>query len=117
RHSKSNPGLPGYLERRAAKIAKRTADREAIARGILSGALKWSDVDEETVNMVTLQDDVAQMGVGSILTRRPERLGRSDAAVPIERKLWTGELNCLERGEPLKEWRYDHEALPVKAEY
>jgi 5,5'-dehydrodivanillate O-demethylase len=53
---------------------------------------------------VTIQDHVAQQGQGVIADRDRERLGRSDVAVILLRKLWARELQALAEGRPLKEW-------------
>jgi 5,5'-dehydrodivanillate O-demethylase len=117
RQPADSPVTPRYQARRAAKWAKHDLDREAIARAILAGKMRIEDVDKERVNIIFLQDDVAQMGVGRISERPPEHLGRSDSAVTVQRRLWVRELTKFARGEPLTQWRHDNEALPVKAEF
>jgi 5,5'-dehydrodivanillate O-demethylase len=112
-----SPVTEGYLKRRLAKLARQDLDREQIARDILAGRMTWSEVDPQRVNMVFLQDDVAQMGVGSVTGRPAEHLGRGDAALILQRRIWVRELTRLGRGEPLTEWRYDPDLLPVTAEY
>ena len=107
----------GYLERRAARWAKRDIDREQLARDLLSGRKRYDDVDRDRVNMVFLQDDIAQMGVGLPSERPPERFGRADAAVVLQRRLWIRELKRLSRGEALTDWRYDPDQVPVHATY
>jgi len=67
--------------------------------------------------MVFLQDDLTQMGVGMPSERPPERLGRADAVVVLQRRLWIRVLKKLSRGEPLKEWRYDPALVPARAVY
>ena len=114
---RQSPVTPGYLERREAKIARQDLDREAIARAILDGRMSWSEVDPKRVNMVFLQDDVAQMGVGPITERPPERLGRGDASLILQRRIWVRELTKFAKDEALTTWQYDPEALPVTAEY
>jgi hypothetical protein len=49
--------------------------------------------------------------------RPQEHLGRADAAVVLQRRLWIRELKKLRRGEPLKAWRYDPELVPARAIY
>ncbi len=108
---------PRYQQRRAAKRARQDLDREAIARAVLAGTMRLADVDPERVNMIFLQDDVAQMGVGPVATRPQEHLGRSDAAVTLQRRLWVRELSRMVNGEALTHWRHDPETLAVKAEF
>ena len=116
--SKRVPGVTeGYLERRAARWAKRDVDREQLARDILAGRKRYDEVDPERVNLVFLQDDLSQMGVGMPSERPQEHLGRADAAVVLQRRLWIRELKKLRRGEPLKAWRYDPELVPARAIY
>jgi 5,5'-dehydrodivanillate O-demethylase len=55
---------------------------------------------------VNLQDFVAQAGQGVIADRERERLGRSDKAVILLRKIWERELRALADGRPLKQWRW-----------
>jgi 5,5'-dehydrodivanillate O-demethylase len=116
-HNKSDPATAGYLERRLAKRARQTEDREAIARAILDGRMSWTDVPVDRVNMLFLQDDVAQMGVGPVAERGEERLGRGDAGLILQRKLWVRELQRLARGQPLKAWHNDPAEIIVQAEY
>jgi 5,5'-dehydrodivanillate O-demethylase len=111
------PGTPGYQARRAERRARMTQDREPVARAILAGKQRLEDVDASHLGLIFLQDDVAQIGVGPVATRPPERLGRGDVGLILQRKIWTRELARLAAGQPLKNWRYDAEALPVRAEY
>jgi 5,5'-dehydrodivanillate O-demethylase len=108
---------PRYQQRRAEKRARQDLDREAIARKLLDGSMTWADVDPARVGVLFLQDDVAQMGVGPVATRQQEHLGRSDAALILQRKLWVRDLDRFARGEPQQDWRYDAAVLPVKAEF
>lgn len=117
RQPANSPVTARYQERRAAKRARQDLDREAIARAILAGEMRIEDVDKGRVNMIFLQDDVAQMGVGRVSERPLEHLGRSDSAVTVQRRLWVRELTKSARGEPLTVWRHDPATLPVKAEF
>jgi 5,5'-dehydrodivanillate O-demethylase len=106
-----------YAARRAEQWAREDLDRERIARAVLAGDLRLDDVDRSRVNMIFLQDDVAQMGVGSIGSRPPEHLGRGDTGVIMTRKIWLRELRKFAAGEPTKAWRYDPAKLPVHADF
>jgi 5,5'-dehydrodivanillate O-demethylase oxygenase subunit len=79
---------------------------------ILSGELRLRDVDPERVDLVRLQDDIAQIGQGRIADRDRERLGRGDVGVIAIRKLWRRELTALERGAPLTAWRRPPDIVP-----
>jgi 5,5'-dehydrodivanillate O-demethylase oxygenase subunit len=115
------PRVPGaterYLQRRAERFAGYDLDPEQVARDIMAGKLNYADVDPRRVWMVVLQDHLAQIGVGMPSERPTECLGRSDAAVLLQRRLWARELGKMVRGEPLKQWRYNADTLPVKATF
>jgi hypothetical protein len=77
---------------------------QAAAERILAGELRLADVDRAHVDLVRLQDDVAQVGQGRIADRERERLGRADTGVIAIRKLWLRELRALAEGRPLARW-------------
>ena len=54
--------------------------------------------------MVLDIDEVGQGGQGAIADRNNERLGRSDIAVILLRKIWQRELRALAEGKALKKW-------------
>ena len=64
---------------------------------ILSGRKSWQDVARHP-NIIRIQDGVAICGQGKIVDRARERLGTSDAAVILLRKLWQRELKSLAAG-------------------
>jgi 5,5'-dehydrodivanillate O-demethylase oxygenase subunit len=51
-----------------------------------------------------VQDIAVQAGQGPIADRSNERLGRSDLAIILWRKILERELRAMEEGRPLKEW-------------
>jgi len=67
---------------------------------ILSGRKSWEDVAKHP-NIIRIQDGVAICGQGKIEDRSRERLGRSDAAVVMLRRLWRRELGLLAAGKPV----------------
>ena len=75
--------------------------RIRICRGeieaILSGRKSWEDVANRP-NIIRIQDGVAICGQGKIEDRSRERLGTSDAAVIMLRRLWRRELGLLAAG-------------------
>jgi 5,5'-dehydrodivanillate O-demethylase len=89
-------------ERRRAAPALQPSSEE-LAAAVLAGELRSQDVPRRP-DSVTIQDHVAQQGQGVIADRDRERLGRSDVAVILLRKLWARELQALAEGRPLKEW-------------
>jgi len=79
---------------------------------ILSGELALSEVDAQRVDLVRLQDDIAQVGQGRIVDRDRERLGRGDVGVIAIRKLWHRELSALERNLPRTIWKRTADIVP-----
>lgn len=117
----STPNVPGkiegYLQRRAERFAGYDQDPVDIARKIVSGQMKYEDVDPKRVWLVVLQDNIVQTGVGRPSRRPPELLGRSDACVLRQRRVWLRELQKFADGKPLKQWRYDPAEVPVHSEF
>jgi 5,5'-dehydrodivanillate O-demethylase oxygenase subunit len=75
-----------------------TPVHEEIA-AILSGRKSWEDIANHP-NIVRIQDGVSICGQGKIEDRSRERLGRTDAAVVMLRRLWRRELELLATGQP-----------------
>ena len=90
-----------------------TAHQDACTM-ILSGQARIEDFDVNRVDVVRLQDDVAQLGQGVIVDRSRENLGRADVGVTAIRRLWRRELNNLASGLPLKTWKKTS-AIKVRA--
>jgi 5,5'-dehydrodivanillate O-demethylase len=86
-----------------------SGDPEDVRLGqeILAGRRRLS-VDDigAYAKRVNVQDFVAQAGQGVIADREHERLGRSDKAVILLRRIWERELRALAEGRPLKHWRW-----------
>jgi 5,5'-dehydrodivanillate O-demethylase len=102
-----------YLERRAARLARRTQDHVDLGERIIKGDLYLDEIDPESTDYLRLQDDVAQIGQGRIADMSREILGQGDKAVIALRKLWTRELQAMEDGKPLKQWQYDLAQLDI----
>jgi hypothetical protein len=66
------------------------------------------------IDLVRLQDDVAQLGQGVVVDRSQEHLGRADVGVTAVRRLWRRELANLASGRPLKAWKKS-EPIKVRA--
>ena len=71
-----------------------------------------ADIDKSKVDLVRLQDDVAQVGQGLITDREGERLGRADVGVIAIRRLWERELQAFSEGRPTKKWKRDASIVP-----
>ena len=69
-------------------------------------------MDPQRVDLVRLQDDIAQVGQGRVADRDRERLGRGDVGVIAIRKLWHRELTALERDAPLTAWQRSPDIVP-----
>ena len=72
---------------------------------ILTGRKRIEDLDAKRVDLVRLQDDVAQVGQGLFANRRAEHMGRADVGVAAIRRLWRRELANFAAHKPLKMWR------------
>lgn len=89
-------------EKRMARLAILSSAHE-LAAAVLAGKIRIQDI-EDRPDIVNIQDHVAQEGQGAIADRQHERLGRSDVAVILLRKIWQRELTAMAAGRPVKEW-------------
>jgi hypothetical protein len=85
---------------------------QRVADDILHGKIALRDVDTSRVDLVRLQDDIAQVGQGRIADRDAERPGRADTGVIAIRRLWTRELAVQADGRPLKQWKRNAAIVP-----
>jgi 5,5'-dehydrodivanillate O-demethylase len=99
-------------ERRQARRDEIEIAHQALARDVLEGRASMRDVDKKKVDLVRLQDDVAQVGQGLIAEREGERLGRADVGVIAIRRLWARELALFLDGRPTKHWKRDAAIVP-----
>ncbi|HJU18425.1 MAG TPA: Rieske 2Fe-2S domain-containing protein [Stellaceae bacterium] len=93
-----------YREKRE---AYRRRQREAgpaaeLAREVMAGRVRFAAIDHP--DRVRVQDIAVQAGQGRIADRSRERLGRSDTAIILWRRILERELRAMEEGRPLKEW-------------
>jgi 5,5'-dehydrodivanillate O-demethylase oxygenase subunit len=72
-------------------------------QAILAGRKSWEAVANHP-NIIRIQDGVAICGQGKIEDRTRERLGTSDAAVILLRRLWKRELGLLAAGRPVTQF-------------
>jgi 5,5'-dehydrodivanillate O-demethylase len=73
-----------------------------VVRDIWSGKQRFADVVHPDLAIV--QDIAVQAGQGRIEDRDAERLGRSDAAIILWRKILTREFRAIADGRPAKRW-------------
>jgi len=99
--------------RRQARRSKIDIAHQDLCRQILRGETHIRDIDRERVDLVRLQDDLAQVGQGIFADRGAERLGRADIGVAVTRRLWRRELNALTTGQPLKQWTRSAAIAPM----
>ena len=74
-----------------------------VVRDLWSGAQRYEDVVHPDLAIV--QDIAVQAGQGRIADRENERLGRSDTAIILWRKILAREFRALAEGRPGKKWR------------
>ena len=92
-------GLAGWID------ARRRSDRdEWFSRKTLEVLSGGSTFDR--ITNPRLQDTVICVGQGAIADRSADRLGRSDAAVILLRKIWNRELRLLAENKPLTRFSF-----------
>ena len=102
----------GFRARRQAMKAQVAALPPAaeIAAAILAGKLRLKDVLDRP-DIVNIQDHVSQVSQGTVADRGAERLGRSDSAIVVLRRLWERDLRAVAEERAPHPWRYP-EKLP-----
>jgi len=71
-----------------------------IVRAVLSGRERWEDI-EERPDQVLIEDGIVLLGQGVLPDRSLNRLGSSDAAIILLRRLYARELAAIEADRPL----------------
>jgi 5,5'-dehydrodivanillate O-demethylase oxygenase subunit len=106
----SGTAKDAYLEKREQYLKKLAASgpEEDLAREVMAGQVRFSAIDHP--NRVRVQDIAVQAGQGRIADRTNERLGRSDTAIILWRRILARELAATASGGPPKEW------LPASSE-
>jgi len=74
-----------------------------VVHDIWAGKLRFADITHPDLAIV--QDIAVQAGQGRIEDRERERLGRSDAAIILWRRILTRELRAIADGRPRKRWK------------
>jgi 5,5'-dehydrodivanillate O-demethylase len=101
-----------FKERRAGQRSTIDLAHQEICAAILGGMTTLQDIDRKRVDLVRLQDDIAQVGQGTFASQNPERLGRADVGVVAIRRLFKRELAALAKGKPLKDWKRPPTLVP-----
>ena len=91
-------------ERRQRRRKEIVLAHQDVCEDILNGRLNIRDVDPSKVDLVQLQDDIAQVGQGRLAHRDIEHLGRGDVGVIAIRRLWVREISAMLNGSPIKTW-------------
>jgi 5,5'-dehydrodivanillate O-demethylase len=99
-------------ERRQKRRSQIDLAHQDVCAQILAGMIHLTDLDLGRVDLVRLQDDIAQVGQGVIADRVAERLGRADIGTVTTRKLWRREIAAMLQGQPLKQWRRGPKIVP-----
>jgi 5,5'-dehydrodivanillate O-demethylase len=73
---------------------------EDIVQAVLSGKERWDDI-EERPDQVLIEDGIVLLGQGVLPDRSLNKLGSSDAAIILLRKLYARELTAIESDRPL----------------
>ncbi|MDX3905623.1 MAG: Rieske 2Fe-2S domain-containing protein [Pigmentiphaga sp.] len=102
-----------FKERRQRRRSSIDIPHQTVCEAILTGRKRLQDVDPQRVDMVRLQDDIAQLGQGRLADRRAEKLGRADVGVIATRRLWEREISALLDGRPLKSWTRTPAIVPA----
>jgi 5,5'-dehydrodivanillate O-demethylase oxygenase subunit len=73
---------------------------EDIVQAVLNGQERWEDIDERP-DQVLIEDGIVLLGQGVLPDRSLNRLGASDAAIILLRKMYARELAAIEADRPL----------------
>jgi len=93
-----------YLEQRERYLRKQREAGSALglAQDVMDGKVRFADIDHP--DRVRVQDFAVQAGQGRIADRTNERLGRSDTAIILWRRMLERELRAMDEDRPAKEW-------------
>lgn len=96
---------------------KTMQDPNDIAARVMKCEMTLDEIDQDHPLLPVIQDTVCMAGQGIIADRGAEHLGASDRAVGLLRRIWAREMNALQEGRPLKQWRrLDENAKLVTSE-
>ncbi len=101
-----------FKQRREQRRSEIDIAHQDLCEDILDGVARLQDADPRRVDLVRLQDDIAQIGQGRLADRDDERLGRSDIGVAVTRRIWTREMTAFLEGQPLKAWTQTADIVP-----
>jgi 5,5'-dehydrodivanillate O-demethylase oxygenase subunit len=73
---------------------------DSVVRAVLSGRESWADI-EDRPDRALIEDGIVLLGQGVLPDRTKNRLGSSDGAIILLRRLFARELAAIEAGDPL----------------
>ena len=76
---------------------------EEVVHAVLDGKMRWEDI-ETRPDLVLIEDGIVLLGQGVIPDRSKNRLGSSDAAIVLLRKIYAREMSALVDGRALTEF-------------
>jgi len=93
-----------YQQKRAQYLRRQAEAGSALdlAQEVRDGRVRFADIDHP--DRVRVQDFAVQAGQGRIADRNNERLGRSDTAIILWRRILERELRAMQTGRAVKEW-------------
>jgi 5,5'-dehydrodivanillate O-demethylase len=100
-------------ERRQKRRSEIDLAHQVVCEQILGGMLTLQEVDKSRVDLVRLQDDIAQLAQGRIADHQVERLGSADIGLAVVRRLWRREIASLQSGTEQKNWRRGSALVPT----
>src|SRR5579884_335648 len=100
----SGDAVEPYLAKRRQYLERQKAAGSALdlAQAVMDGRVRFADIDHP--DRVRVQDFAVQAGQGRIAGRSDERLGRSDTAIILWRKILEREFRAIEGGGEAKSW-------------
>jgi 5,5'-dehydrodivanillate O-demethylase len=75
---------------------------EEVIKAVLEGRMRWEDIDTQRPDLVLIEDGIILMGQGVIPDRSKNRLGASDAAIAVLRRLYARDMAAIDDGQPPK---------------
>ena len=96
--------VPAYQAARQRYLERQQAAGSAVdlARDVMDGRVRFADIDHP--DRVRVQDFAVQVGQGRVADRATERLGKSDTAIILWRKIMEREFRAIEESRPVKRW-------------
>lgn len=110
---KSGAELETYRKVRAQERAVLAAlePADSVADRILAGELHADEIPDRP-DLIAIQDMVALRGQPKDRDRSVDLLGVSDLQVALLRRIWKREMQAIQDGKPIKQWRVPRDLMP-----